>query len=115
MSKTELLTSVSRLEAYLKDRELNLPPELFEASDDVSLAQESLEGYNKQLEAFAAEDEKLKEAERKRIAESSKLLDNLLDEIRSITENLDDKFKKLHPNHKARFLELNKQLKSIVR
>lgn len=115
LPKTELLANIKRLNTYIKERELNLPSEVFNASDDVALAKKSLEGYNKQLGVYADIQSEAKLADKQRLEDSAKLFEDIKADLRMMHAELEEKFGKLHINYKAAGFELLKNIKMITR
>lgn len=115
MTKAQILQEMQQMEAYLKERKLNLPEVIFLSDNSVHTANKRLKELQTELDKQMALTEEQQRIEQESIDKSTALLNGILDEVREIIVSLDDKSMKLHSIHRGRFLEVSKSLKQLLR
>jgi len=89
MTKPMILSEMTRLQAYLKDRRLNLPEIIFEADSGVRVAEERLKELTPMLESAEQQEAKLSEETKRRREEANKRLHVYMDKLYFIREELE--------------------------
>lgn len=115
MTKAQILQEMHQMEAYLKERKLNLPEVIFLSDNGVQTANKRLRALQIQLDEQMALTVEQQAQEQKKIDASEVLLLSLLTKIRTVSDLMDTESAKLHHTHRGRFLEANSTLKQILR
>ena len=112
-TKVTLQAEQRRCQAYLRERELNLPSHLQQNADILS-TENHLEMINAKLEKIVEAEEAARAATAKLIADSVKKVTTLKDKLYKLREEIDRDVGKLHGNHKGMFFEVSQTLSQIL-
>ena len=110
---TNLIQEQKRLEAYLKDRKLNLPEIIYLDDHSVKVAVKRLKELS-ELIADEKERESIIKAEQAEEIEASRvLLESNIQALRDVKQLFKDSFTDLHPQSRARSLEITQAISGL--